>query len=314
MPASVTAPCCIVLDWGTTMFRALLVDASARVIDRVESSDGIQFVRNRGFEPILQRSIAAWRTAHGVLPVYAAGMIGSRNGWVEIPYVDAPAGAEAIAKAVKAVKLGDGAVVVFIPGLTDKSAYPFPDVMRGEETQLVGFGLDRDMTVVLPGTHSKWVRLEGGAITRFRTYVAGEVFATLSRHSFLAGVAQPPERPDWQAFLRGLDTALDRESGLGLLSRLFCVRTGWLAGSLRPTEMIDYLSGVVIGAEFHEAQSFGWFRPGEEIGIVGGTDLAERYRRAAETFALKPVLDPGDAMARGCRAIADIARRLAHGS
>lgn len=296
------------------MFRALLLDASGGVIDRVDSNDGIQGVPKGGFESILQRAVAAWRTLHGALPIYAAGMIGSRNGWVEMPYVETPANPAALAKAVKTVKLADGSTVTFIPGLTDKTAHPFPDVMRGEETQLVGFGLDRDMTVVLPGTHSKWARIQAGMVERFRTYVTGEIFGTLSRHSFLAQVIQPPDDQDWGAFMQGLDTALDRQNHSGLLSRLFCVRTGWLAGSLRPTEMADYLSGIVVGSEFREAETFGWFKSGEEVGIVGGDDLAERYRRAARAFGLMPVIGPADAMALGCHAIAGIAERLAHGA
>ena len=232
MLATSIPPRCIVLDWGTTSFRALLVDAKGAVLDRVEAQDGIQTVPQGDFAAVLTRNIASWRAAHASLPIYAAGMITSRNGWVETPYVEAPAGAEALAAAVKWVKLADGGVIGFLPGLTDKSAKPFPDVMRGEETQLAGFGLDQEMTVVLPGTHSKWARIEKGRITRFRTFVTGEIFAILSRHSFIAQLAKPQPEPNWRAFSLGLDAACDREQARGLLSHLFSVRTGWLAGEL----------------------------------------------------------------------------------
>jgi 2-dehydro-3-deoxygalactonokinase len=300
-------PRCIVLDWGTTTFRALLIDAAGGIVDRVETQDGIQSVPKEGFEAVLTRNIAPWRAAHGLQPVYAAGMIGSRNGWVEMPYVETPAGVEALAAAVRRMRLADGGVIGFLPGLTDKSVKPFADVMRGEETQLTGFGLAREMTVVLPGTHSKWARIENGRIARFRTFVTGEVFATLSRHSFIAQVAEPTPSPNWKAFALGLDATHDRTQPCGLLSHLFSVRTGWLAGKLAPADMGDYLSGIVIGMEFREAQDLGWFATGDRLGIIGADHLLEAYRRAAEAFGLAPHLGPRDAAVRGSLAIAALA-------
>jgi 2-dehydro-3-deoxygalactonokinase len=312
MPASPITPRCIVLDWGTTMFRALLADAAGAVIDRLETRDGIQSLPKTGFEVVLTRNVAPWRAAHGLLPIYAAGMIGSRNGWIEMPYVETPAGAEALAEALRWMKLADGGTITFVPGLTDTRVKPFPDVMRGEETQLVGFGLDREMTIVLPGTHSKWARIEKGRIERFRTFVTGEVFGTLSRHSFIAQVAEAQPMPNWAAFARGLDAACDRTEASGLLARLFSVRTGWLAGKLGPAEMTDYLSGLVIGTEFREARDLGWFDTGDRVGIIGGDALVEVYRRAALAFGLEPHLGPADAAVRGCLAIAEIAERVTH--
>ena len=313
MPASSTPPRYVVLDWGTTTFRALLIDATGAVIDRIETQDGIQSVAKPAFEAVLARAIAPWRAAHGLQPIYAAGMITSRNGWIETPYVEAPAGAEAIAAAVKWLKLADGGVIGFIPGLTDKSVKPFPDVMRGEETQLVGFGLDQEMTVVLPGTHSKWARIEKGRIARFRTFVTGEIFALLSRHSFIAQLAKPQPTPNWSAFTHGLEVAGDRTQACGLLSHLFSVRTGWLAGKLAPAETSDYLSGLVVGMEFREAREMGWFEPRERVGIIGGDHLVEVYRRAAIAFGLQPDLGPSDAAVRGALVIAEIAERRGHG-
>jgi 2-dehydro-3-deoxygalactonokinase len=304
---------CIVLDWGTTSFRALLVDAKSEILDRVETQEGIQSVPKAGFEAVLTRNTASWRAAHPALPIYAAGMITSRNGWVETPYVEVPAGAEALARALRRVKLADGGIIGFIPGLTDKRVKPFPDVMRGEETQLVGFGLDRAMTVVLPGTHSKWSRIEKGSIVRFRTFVTGEIFSALSRHSFIAQLAKPQREPNWGAFTQGLETACDRTQACGLLSHLFSVRTGWLAGKLAPNETSDYLSGLVVGMEFREAGEMGWFKAGEHVGIVGGEHLVEVYRRAALAFGLEFHLGPSDAAVRGSLAIAEIADGIGHG-
>ncbi|MBV8449307.1 MAG: 2-dehydro-3-deoxygalactonokinase [Hyphomicrobiales bacterium] len=313
MNVSSQPPRCIVLDWGTTTFRALLVNAKGAVLERIETPDGIQRVPKAEFEAVLTRNIAAWRAIYPALPIYAAGMITSRNGWIETNYVEAPAGAEALADALRKEKLADGGIIGFIPGLTDKSAEPFPDVMRGEETQLVGFGLDREMTVVLPGTHSKWARVGGGRIQRFHTFVTGEVFSVLSRHSFIAQLAKPQPTPNWGAFASGVDAARQRKQAAGLLSQLFSVRTGWLAGKLGAAETSDYLSGLLVGIEFCEAREMSWFEVGDRIGIVGGDQLAEVYRRAAIAFGLTPHLGPPDAAVRGSLAIAEIAERTGHG-
>jgi 2-dehydro-3-deoxygalactonokinase len=301
----------IVLDWGTTSFRALLVDAAGAIIDRVGSEQGIQSVQGGDFIGVLQPAIASWRQKYGLLPIYAAGMIGSRNGWIEMPYVATPANENAVAAQVKTITLPDGGTVTFIPGLADRSAYPFPDVMRGEETQLIGFGLSRDITAVLPGTHAKWARIENSRITRFQTFVTGEVFGTLSRYSFLAKVATKPETPDWAAFLRGVDAVRRDRRAAGLLTHLFAVRTGWLSGNLKPEEMTGYMSGLVVASEFREAEALGWFKDGDIIAVVGDDDLVEIYRRVGEAFGLTVVLGDPNCTVRGCLAIAEVLRRVA---
>lgn len=295
----------IVLDWGTTSFRAHLIDQTGTVIDRIETQDGIQSVAG-DFAGVLQRAIAPWREAHGTLSIYAAGMIGSRNGWIEMPYVPVPADARALAAQVKTMPLADGGTISFVPGLTDRSANPYPDVMRGEETQLVGFGLSADATIVLPGTHAKWARIESGRIARFQTFVTGEIFATLSRHSFLSKVATPPAVPDWSAFAQGVRVVRDDARPAGLLSHLFALRTGWLCNALTPAQMTDYLSGIVVASEFREACDLGWFKAGDTVAVVGDDDLVDVYCRAAEAFGLSANLGSPDAAITGCLDIAAI--------
>jgi 2-dehydro-3-deoxygalactonokinase len=181
-------------------------------------------------------------------------------------------------------------------------------VMRGEETQLVGLGLGRDLTVVLPGTHAKWVRIEAGRIQRFQTYVTGEVYGLLAKHSFVAKAAEKPAAPDWSAFARGLAVALDPGfRSAGLLARLFTVRTGWLAGRVEPREMHDMLSGIVVGTEFRDARDAGWFAAGDPLAIVGDDDMAEVYRRAAEAFGARPEIAPPDTAVTGALALAALA-------
>src|SRR5262249_54481072 len=160
-----------------------------------------------------------------------------------------PAGLAEIASAARRVGLADGGGILFLPGLTDRSARPFPDVMRGEETQLVGLGLETDRTRILPGTPCQSGPLRTGRIRPFRRSVPGGVYSSLLRPSFIARMAKPSEEPDWAAFGEGLAAARDEAAASGLLSRLFSVRTGWLAGKLLSEEASDYLSGLMLGCE-----------------------------------------------------------------
>lgn len=286
-------PPSIVVDWGTTSLRADLVDADGTVLDHRETAEGISTLGGTGFEAVLMTALAPWFAEHGPVPVIALGMITSRNGWVEVPYVPCPASIADLAAGTLLRVLPNGAPLTFLAGLTDPSCRPFPDVMRGEETQVAGFGLDTDGVVVLPGTHSKWARVAGGRITGFQTFVTGEIFALLARHSFIARGAVDPAEPDLAAFRRGL---AESERAPAMLSLLFSARTGVLAGRLAPAEIGDYVSGLVIGQEFRQARESDWFRAGDAVGIVGNDGLNARYAIAANIFGLT-VRDGGETAA-----------------
>jgi 2-dehydro-3-deoxygalactonokinase len=301
-------PASIILDWGTSSLRAALVADTGETLDsRDTPSGGIQFVENGAFEAALMETVGAWFAAHGPLPVLASGMITSRNGWVEVAYVDAPAGLAELAAGTRQITLENGASVTFLPGMRDPAARPFPDVMRGEETQILGCGLDRDRTVVLPGTHSKWARVENDRIAGFQTYATGEIFSLLTKHSFIAKAADPAPgaEPLWAAFDRGAEfAASDARSADAFLSSVFSARTGVLAGVLKAEDIGDYVSGLVIGSEFRQARAAGWLVPGEAIGIVGNNVLNSRYGRVAPLFDLTVEPSPADAAKRGVQLIA----------
>ncbi|RVQ06402.1 2-dehydro-3-deoxygalactonokinase, partial [Sinorhizobium meliloti] len=189
MSNSAFEPVTVVLDWGTTGFRAFLVRSDGSLVDQKEDERGIQSIAKGEHGRVVSEALASWRAEYGPLDIVTAGMIGSRNGWIEMPYVPTPASAADVAAAARTEGLPEGDRITFLPGLTDPTGFPFPDVMRGEEAQLVGFGLDKDIIVVLPGTHAKWAEIRGGHIERFRTFVTGEIYATLADHSFLSKVA-----------------------------------------------------------------------------------------------------------------------------
>jgi 2-dehydro-3-deoxygalactonokinase len=292
------------LDWGTNDCRIWLLDQEGSIAERIESATGIQAVPKGGFENVLTEAVSDWRSTHGPLSILAAGMIGSRNGWVEMPYVPTPSGLADIARATRRVALQSGDVITFFPGLTDPNARPFPDVMRGEETQLAGLGLERDLVAVIPGGHAKWARIAGGRIESFQTFVTGETISCLVAHSFLARPAVRPAQTNIGAFERGLAIALNPDSSAGgLLARLFSLRTGWLAAGLMADEIADCLTGIITGWEFVEARDAGWFVAGDSVVIVGDGDRTDLYRRAAVASGLAPTIASAELGPRGALSI-----------
>ncbi|TCR98673.1 2-keto-3-deoxygalactonate kinase [Rhizobium sp. BK418] len=290
----------VIVDWGTTSFRGTLVSADAGVLDHLETGQGISTLSKGEHEAVLMGALGPWFERHGALPVVALGMITSRNGWIEVPYVPCPAGAAELGAGTTRLKLPNGSDLILFAGLTDPARTPFPDVMRGEETQIVGFGLDRDMAIILPGTHSKWARVADGRIAGFQTFVTGEVFALLMKHSFIARGASKPPVDDPEAFRWGLAEA--RKTG-AMLSLLFSARTGGLAQKLSAEQLRSYVSGMVIGQEFRQAREAGWYVDGDQVAIVGNDGLNALYGIAADAFGLKVLEGRGEEAINGALAI-----------
>jgi 2-dehydro-3-deoxygalactonokinase len=283
------------IDWGTTSFRAYRIDGGGAVIETREAAAGILAVRDGDFEGVLTREIGAWLEAEPDLPVLASGMITSRQGWLEVPYCRCPAGSAEIARALMPHPARPG--LHFVPGLALIGADGVPDVIRGEETQIVGEVGDRPgrHLLVLPGTHSKWALAEDGVITWFATFMTGEVFAVLKEHSIL-GRLMRGEADDHAAFERGLAYAQTGKGGL--LKRLFSARTLGLFDLLPESGLASYLSGLLIGSEIEEALDC--LEVAEaEIRVVGASRLAWRYRGALAARDLRVCRARDDAGARG---------------
>ena len=193
----------IVADWGTTRFRAYLVEDGATV-DRVASDEGVSALKAGEHQGVFRRHCGRWLDAEPDAPVLLVGMVGSREGWVEAPYAACPAGADDIARALIDVELGGGRRGHIVPGLCCEPQPGAVDVMRGEETLVLGTGV-ADGLVCLPGTHPKWVEMKGGRVARFATYFTGELYALLRHHSMVGRPATEPEDP--AGFALGLEAA-----------------------------------------------------------------------------------------------------------
>jgi 2-dehydro-3-deoxygalactonokinase len=223
--------------------------------------------------------------------VVICGMAGARQGWREADYVNIPIGLDAISGQALAVAAA-GLDVRILPGLCDRRPGR-EDVMRGEETQLLGLFLENPWQsglVCLPGTHTKWVTLEGGQISGFRTTMTGELFAVLSQHSVLrhslAG-ATPSNDPQSPGFHSGF------HYGMGLMSGLFTIRAAGLLRNVPPDEAADTLSGMLIGAEVRGVSEF-------EVTLVASGSLAALYEGALKMSGHEVrVVDATAAVQRG---------------
>jgi 2-dehydro-3-deoxygalactonokinase len=280
------------LDWGTTSLRAYLFDAQGDVLATRASGAGIMNLpSDGGFERAFADVCGTWLASAPALPVLAAGMVGSAQGWVEAPYVQAPAGVEALAANLARATTADGKSVAIVPGVLERGA--LPNVMRGEETQIAGAlsrlrARDADARLIgLPGTHAKWALIDGERIASFYTFMTGEVYATLAAHTILGRSMREPATPDTAAFLRGVTVARE-QAAAGMLATIFSTRSLGLTGQLAPEAQPDYLSGLLIGHELAglEAMLARVDIPLADCAppLIGSVALCERYRLALVEF------------------------------
>jgi 2-dehydro-3-deoxygalactonokinase len=295
-------PRLVALDWGTTSLRAYLIGDDGVVLERRAEPLGILRVAGRDFRAAFETVTAEWRTRHPDLPAIASGMIGSAQGWAEAPYASLPADVDSVARSLATVP---DVGLRIVPGLAQRGGAP--DVMRGEETQLFGAmtgssDLAEGGVAVLPGTHAKWARVAEGRVVGFTTYMTGELFEVLARHSILGRLA-PPSVGDvgpGAAYTRGVRHA--RDSAGGLASVLFSARASVLAGDLRAEDSLEYLSGILIGDEVRA----GLATHARPRLLIGEPSLCARYAAAFEEFGVGEVAVAGDTAPAG---LWEIARR-----
>jgi 2-dehydro-3-deoxygalactonokinase len=287
----------IAVDWGTSSLRGALLAPDGTVLEEVSAPAGILTVPAGGFAAAFNEHFGRWQQATGA-PALIAGMAGSRQGWQEAPYCACPAGFAEIASHLHWVEPGR---IALVPGLSCEDE-GVPDVMRGEETQVVGaldlLGL-ADARMVLPGTHSKWVQVAQRRIAGFRTFMTGELYALLRQHSILARTLPESDGElDAEAFLRGLAHA---RSSASLLHAAFSVRTLALFERMPPAAAPSYLSGLVIGDEL---RAQGLERGAGAVVVIGAPALAARYRLALESLGVAVTTVGAQAAWRGLHAIA----------
>jgi 2-dehydro-3-deoxygalactonokinase len=283
-------PLFIAFDWGTTTLRAYLVSQQGDVMDSRKSPMGILNPQN--FAHTAAQICTDWDNLHGQLPRLASGMIGSKQGWLDAGYLSTPTSFDQIAKGALAVPNLVGQKFWIMPGITHRaSLQQAPDVMRGEETQVFGSGLENGIAI-LPGTHSKWVNVQEGRIVHFKTYMTGETFSLFRQYSLLAKSmpdinASTNHLFEHQVFKKGVTAALSNPGDL--LHQLFTTRTYGLFSEISGPAQVDYLSGLLIGSEISAARMTFLNEPGTvpNLLLIGEAALCERYQLALEISGLK---------------------------
>lgn len=278
----------IAVDWGTSHLRAWRMRGTTPVAEAA-SDAGMGTLTRDGFEPALLELVEPW--LDGETDLVACGMVGSRQGWAEAPYATVPCrplGATPARAPATDARLR----VHLIPGL--KQLNP-ADVMRGEETQIAGFMTRNpgwDGVLCLPGTHTKWAHLSAGEIVSFQTFMTGELYLTLARHTVLrhslAGTGWEAE-----AFAAGVSDGMARPERL--TARLFGLRAGDLLEDISPDATRARLSGLLIGAELIAARAY-WL--GQNVALIGAPDVTAPYRAALEAQAVTAQVADGSDMVR----------------
>jgi 2-dehydro-3-deoxygalactonokinase len=278
-------------DWGTSRLRLYLCDTGGHVLARSEGEGASVPDCAARFAAVVE----PWDRAHGVLPAVLSGMVGSTIGWREVPYLKCPAMPAAIADAALRFET-DGRAIAILPGLFCRGKTGAPDVMRGEETQILGglrlyphLAKGRHL-FCLPGTHSKWAVVMDGAVTQFQTALSGELFELLRSHSVLVRDSGDVDAQS-PAFALGLNFARQNRKS-DLLHLLFSARSRVVTGEMDKADAASYLSGLVLGKDLATAMAL--FDIDGPMQMICTPALAALYGKALGTYDVKSTAIDGD--------------------
>jgi len=303
-------PFLIALDWGSTRFRGWLLDPNGIEIDKIDEEFGILNINHSQYIDVFEKQLGSWIKEHGSIPIIAAGMIGSRQGWMETPYLNCPTGPEQLAQNLTYLKINsklinDPISMAIVPGI-QYFENGIPDVMRGEETQIAGLLWSQHQVglCIFPGTHSKWIFTNKGIIESFTTFMTGEIFSLMEKHSIVNRlmVGKSFNRED---FLSGCNQSLS--SSYGFLKQIFSARTMGLFDKVKPKGIYSYLSGIVIGNEIKDGLDNYYKNSSykeKTIIMNGENSLCNLYKIAFEIAGVKVKLEKKNLVAKGLFQIA----------
>lgn len=270
------------IDWGTSNRRAYLLDEHGELVRQYNDENGILKV-NGNFEAALKHLL--YTLGLGSADVVMSGMVGSRNGWRETPYLPVDQPLSRLHDALMEIETGIERVRCrIVPGYQYKDAQGTPDVMRGEETQVLG-ALELSAAsgwFLLPGTHSKWVRIDNGRMTEFYTFMTGELFSLMSQHGTLSKIMSTQQQPVPAAFEAGLRAARHGS----FTHTAFCCRALVVTDTMPAEHAPSYFSGLLIGAELQDILQRTGGHLDAPLQVVGTTALAAHYLSALELFGM----------------------------
>ena len=290
----------VAVDWGTSNVRAWGIAGDGSHTFAVGSDKGMGKLARADFPSVLNELIGG-RVA-GPTEVIICGMAGARQGWMEAPYVDTPADLHGLlSRSVRP----DGADVRLapriLPGVAQRTAGR-EDVMRGEETQLLGLLALRpgfEGIAVLPGTHSKWVEIRGGKIMRFSSAMTGELYEVLSQHSVLRhSFAGDTNGPATEAGIaEGIEAGIAHPELFTALA--FRTRAAGLLAGKGADWCSGYLSGLLVGTEIGGHHD--WLGAGS-VPLIGSARFGRLYGAALKTIGIDSfALDAADATIAGLK-------------
>ncbi|SEK11119.1 2-keto-3-deoxy-galactonokinase [Marinovum algicola] len=296
----------IFVDWGTSNLRAYLLDASGKIIAQRYTPQGIKKIENGACPGILRAMAVDWDVLSAGTRVLMAGMVGSEMGWREVALVPAPCDAKDIADNLVNVSAEGFHDVRIVPGVLSHQPKRPAGMMRGEEVQSIGaFAMleQQDAIICLPGSHSKWVDIQDSKIAGISTFMTGEMFEIVGKHSTLRGlVEQSPSCFDAAGFREGLAMA---RTELNLMQLIFSIRTEAVArGGPLPCRDAARLSGILIGSETRAAIDALDIQAETAVYLASDTQLMRAYDLALREFGQRVVtVDAESAFLNGCRAI-----------
>ena len=273
----------VAVDWGTSNLRVWGIGCHGEVVAEASSGKGMARLDRAGFEPALLELVGNWLPSDRQIPVIACGMIGARQGWIEVPYRRTPCKPVLVEPVGRPDTIDPRLKVMVLAGI--KQIDPAPDVMRGEETQIAGVLSQNprfEGVLCLPGTHTKWVWINAGEIVRFRTFMTGELFGLLSLHSVLRHSLSDA---GWDEIEFANDIRSTVTEPANLAGRLFSIRAEALVSSLDAATANARLSGLLIGAELAAAKAY-WLN--QNVTIVGNGPQSRLYAAALRTLGQPP--------------------------
>lgn len=259
----------VAIDWGTSTFRAWLIEHD-QVSDFIETDQGVKNFVTGSHGDYLLKVMSKWKGNFNF--VISIGMIGSSIGMHETNFSKLPIDMQVLSTSL--IKVPDYFPPIFIvPGITKAG-----DVMRGEESQSLGTNVSNGL-VILPGTHSKWVKMNEGKIVDFQTYLTGELFALLRNHSTLSKATESSSQiSPTNDFYAGLDS-----DSSDITHNLFTIRANWLQGR-SPEASREFLSGLLVGAEIKSGKH--WCDESKAV-LVASESLTQIYVAALAHFGIR---------------------------
>lgn len=265
------------IDWGSSNFRAWLISDDGSILSMVSTGHGALNLNHLEFEDILFETCSEWLQENPAIPVLMAGMVGSKDGWVETSYQETPTNLAALKGALVPVKNRGNRTIFIVPGLACKNMYGRADVLRGEEVLVFG-GLHlsgkSDALVCLPGTHSKWCHVNAGRLVEFTTFMTGELYDQISNMNSLKRFLTDRSF-DRASFENGLG---ESQSGSALSSQMFSIRASNLTATNSSSSGSSYLSGLLIGHELGALTE--QTPPLQSVTLISDGSLAQYYQCA----------------------------------